>query len=49
MKLDEIKTGSEVFVDSNIFIYHFIAKCKEETGRSGAHRANRLKSMGTMK
>jgi len=23
MKLDEIKTGSEVFVDSNIFIYHF--------------------------
>ena len=23
MKLDEIKTDSEVFVDSNIFIYHF--------------------------
>ncbi len=23
MKLTEIKTGSEVFVDSNVFIYHF--------------------------
>jgi len=23
MKLDEIKTGSEVFIDANIFIYHF--------------------------
>ena len=22
MKLDEIKTGSEVFIDANIFIYH---------------------------
>ncbi len=23
MKLSKIKTGSEIFVDSNIFIYHF--------------------------
>ena len=23
MKLSEIKAGSEIFVDSNIFIYHF--------------------------
>jgi predicted nucleic acid-binding protein len=29
MKLPEIETGSKVFVDSNIFIYHFIGVSNE--------------------
>jgi len=29
MKLDEIKTGSEVFIDVNIFIYHFTGVSEE--------------------
>ena len=36
MKLTEIKTGSEVFVDSNIFIYHFTGvseECSDFLGR----------------
>lgn len=31
MKLAEIKAGSEVFVDSNIFIYHFTGVSDECT------------------
>ena len=36
MKLTEIKAGSEVFVDSNIFIYHFTGvsdECSDFLGR----------------
>ena len=36
MKLDEIKAGSEIFVDSNIFIYHFTGvsdECSDFLGR----------------
>ena len=29
MKLDEIKTGSEVFIDADIFIYHFTGVSEE--------------------
>ena len=29
MKLDEIKTGSEVFIDANIFIHHFTGVSEE--------------------
>ena len=47
MKLDEIKTGSEVFIDANIFIYHFtgvsdecgdfLNRC-EQMAAASAHR-----------
>jgi uncharacterized protein len=29
MKLDEIETGSDVFIDANILIYHFTGVCDE--------------------
>lgn len=31
MKLNQIKTGETVFIDSNIFIYHFTGVSEEST------------------
>ncbi len=32
MRLDEIATGSTVFIDANIFVYHFLGQSNECTG-----------------
>jgi len=45
MKLTEIKVGSEIFVDSNIFIYHFTGVSDECSGFLGRCERRELIAM----